>query len=547
MEQVGSKIIKGYELRERIGAGGFGAVYRAFQSTVGREVAIKIILPGFANQPEFVRRFESEAQLIARLEHMNITPLYDYWRDPEGAYLVMRFLRGGSLQDTLRRGPFDLEAAAMLLDQMASALAVAHRNKVIHRDIKPANILLDEDGNAYVADFGLAKDLSQVGNGVSQAGDVLGTPDYLAPEQVRNELVTPQSDIYSLGFVLYEMLTGSHPYPELTPVERMFKHLDEPVPEVTSLDQNISAAINDVVQKATAKNPAHRYEDVLAMAADFREVAGLSVSQATDKLVELLTPREQEVLKFIIEGQSNREIADKLTIELTTVKWYITQIYRKLNVRSRVQAIVRARELKLIVDGQVTDDASLVSISMLPEPENPYKGLRSFQAADVQDFYGREKLTQKLLFRLEQDGDFARFLAVIGPSGSGKSSLVKAGLIPALWRGELPGSERWYITDMIPGMHPLDELEVALIHVAAQRPDSLREQLERDARGLVRTAQIILPDDDSELVIVIDQFEELFTLIDDEAVRTHFLDLLHAAVTDPRSRVRVVVTLSTLR
>ncbi len=171
MEQLSGTIIKGYELRDRIGAGGFGAVYRAHQSTVGREVAIKIILPGFANRPEFVRRFEAEAQTIARLEHMNITPLYDYWRDPEGAYLVMRYLRGGSLLTALRDDPYDLESAARLLDQVASALAVAHRNHIIHRDIKPANILLDEDGNGYVADFGLAKDLD---NGVatySRTGD----------------------------------------------------------------------------------------------------------------------------------------------------------------------------------------------------------------------------------------------------------------------------------------------------------------------------------------------------------------------------------------
>src|SRR5262245_60906067 len=150
MDNLTGHNIKGYELRERIGAGGFGAVYKAYQSTVGREVAMKIILPGFANHPDFIRRFETEAQLIARLEHLHITPLYDYWRDPDGAYLIMRWLKGGSLREALDQGAYTVEAAALLMDQITSALATAHRSNVIHRDLKPGNILLDEDGNAYL-------------------------------------------------------------------------------------------------------------------------------------------------------------------------------------------------------------------------------------------------------------------------------------------------------------------------------------------------------------------------------------------------------------
>jgi WD40 repeat protein len=223
------------------------------------------------------------------------------------------------------------------------------------------------------------------------------------------------------------------------------------------------------------------------------------------------------------------------------VKWFINNIYRKLNVRSRVQAIVRARELNLIVEEDRELEAPSITTSRLPEPENPYKGLRAFQPADEQDFFGREKLTSKLLSRMEKDSD--RFMAVVGPSGSGKSSLVKAGLIPALWRGELPGSEKWYIVDMMPGTHPLDELEIALLGVAATQVEGLGEQLKRDARGLLRASRLILPEGDSELLVVIDQFEEVFTLVEDEQARTHFLDLLSTAVRDPRSRVRVVVTL----
>src|SRR5262249_26349638 len=232
MEVTMNRVIRGYELHDCIGAGGFGAVYRASQQIIGREVAIKVILPEYANQPEFVRRFEVEAQLVARLEHPHIVPLYDYWRDPDGAYLVMRWLKGGSLQDVLRNGPLDVKATVAFLDQVSSALALAHRNSIIHRDLKPANILLDEDNNAYIADFGIAKDLANLPNN-TQPDLVVGSPDYLSPEQARSEPVTPQTDIYSLGITLFEALTGHHPFPNVTPLERMYKHLNDPVPMMT--------------------------------------------------------------------------------------------------------------------------------------------------------------------------------------------------------------------------------------------------------------------------------------------------------------------------
>ncbi len=549
MEDLSGQIIKGYEIGEWIGAGGFGAVYKARQSTVGREVAIKIILSGYANQPDFIRRFEAEAQLVARLEHPHIVPLYDYWRDPSGAYIVMRFLREGSLRDALCQEPFNLQSTAHLLDQITSALALAHRSDVIHRDLKPENILLDEDGNAYLADFGIAKVLGDLSGDLTQSS-VIGSLDYISPEQARNEPVTPRTDIYSLGVVLYEVLTGQHPFPNASSVERLYKHINEPLPEIDTLEETSrQEQINAIIQKATAKNPAKRFGDVLGLAASFREAIGLTMSPRDESIVEALTLREQEVLRFIIEGFSNREIADKLVITLGTAKWYVNQIYRKLGVRSRVQAILQARELNLVLPvsmpaGPPSLEHSISTVS-LPEPENPYRGLRPFQAADQRYFFGREQLVETLIQRLNEQGTeiIPRFLAVIGPSGSGKSSLVRAGLIPAFWRGNLTGSECWFIVDMLPGAHPLDELEIALLQVAADQAPNLREQLDQDVRGLLRVAKLILPKDDSELVVVVDQFEEVFTLLEDEVERVHFLDLLYTAVTDPHSRVRVIVTM----
>jgi serine/threonine protein kinase/DNA-binding XRE family transcriptional regulator len=154
---LSGRAIRGYELGERIAVGGFGAIYQAIQPYVEREVAVKIILPQYADHPDFIRRFEAEAQLVACLEHPYIVPLYDYWREPGSAYLVMRLMRGGSLQTKLKDRPLDLDTTLRLLQQIGNALHNAHRAGIVHRDIKPANILLDEDDNAYLADFGFAK------------------------------------------------------------------------------------------------------------------------------------------------------------------------------------------------------------------------------------------------------------------------------------------------------------------------------------------------------------------------------------------------------
>jgi WD40 repeat protein/serine/threonine protein kinase len=571
MENLSGQIAKGYDLLERIGSGGFGAVYRAHQSTIGREVAVKIILPAFANKPAFIRRFEIEAQLVARLEHLHIVPLYDYWRDPNGAYIVMRWLRGGSLSGNLLNGRFDLEQASLILDQVAAGLAAAHYQEIVHRDLKPSNILLDEEGNAYLADFGIARDLRQTNGTESDSNEnsrldarseeqVLGSSQYRSPEQLIGQGATPQSDIYSLGITLYEVVSGQHPYPDLNSVEQLHRLIDEPLPKIDILDPEVSEGVNEVIQKATAKNPKHRFQDALAMAAAFRNSARLNRDGQTTDLVESLTRREQEILHLIIEGNTNQQITQNLFLELSTVKWHINRIYKKLGVRSRVQAIVRARDLKLIVptDGTELEQEQNTSISVdLPEPVNPYKGLRAFEPADKRDFFGREPVVEQLLLRLAPThasspsrsalglatNGSERFLAIVGPSGSGKSSLIKAGLISALRDGRLAGSDKWFVVEMLPGARPLDNLEIALMRIASDQASNLREHLDRDSRGLVRAARLILPNDKSQLVVVIDQFEELFTLVGDEAARNHFMDLIQGAVSDPHSRVRVVIAL----
>ncbi len=200
------RAIRGYELREELGAGAYGIVFRAYQSSIGREVAIKVIRPELANRTEFVKRFEAEAQYVAQLEHPHIAPLYDYWRDPEGAYLVMQLLRGGSLADALERSPWRPPAAMQLLDQVGSALDYAHRHGVIHRDLKPANVLLDADGNAFLSDFGIAT------HHVEARGFAIeSSVAYVSPEELAGEPAGVAADMYGLTLLAYEVLTDSRP------------------------------------------------------------------------------------------------------------------------------------------------------------------------------------------------------------------------------------------------------------------------------------------------------------------------------------------------
>lgn len=533
--------INGYKLDEYLGGGGFGDVYRARQGTIARDVAVKIIRPQFTHQPEFIRRFEQEARLITRLEHMHIVPLYDYWRDVSGAFLVMRWMRGGNLRDKLKSGALPLAKCATIIEQVSSALAFAHQHQIIHRDIKPENILFDEDDNAYLVDFGIAADLAQWDPFSTLPDAVLGSLDYLSPEQARGEPVTTRTDIYCFSIVIYEMLTGQHPFHEFSEVERLYKHINESLSALILNDTDLAKTINTVIRTATQKNPAERYESVQSFTAALLKSFNL---ESDPLLLEAtLTLRQQEVLQCLVDGLTNREIADKLYITEGTVKWYNTTIFEKLNVSNRVQAASKARELHLLERKGPSEDSGIETTT--PETLiNPYRGLYAFDTADADYYFGRADLVQKLLDRMGNTSEpFSRFLAIIGPSGSGKSSLVKAGLIPALWSGKLSGSENWFVIEMIPGSHPLDKLETALIRVAVNASTDLSEQLLRDDRGLLRTADIILPAEDSELVIVIDQFEEVFTLVEDEDERQHFLNLLLAAVTDRDSRVRMIVTL----
>lgn len=418
MSALTNQHINGYEFREQVGAGGFGVVFRAFQTAIGREVAIKVILPEHASQPSFRRRFEQEARLIARLEHPHIVPLYDYWQDEQGAFLVMRWLPK-TLRSVLSDHALSLEDAARLLDQIASALQVAHQQGVIHRDIKPDNILLDSTDNAYLADFGIAKSLETPT--ITQDGQFVGSLAYVSPEQINQSDASPQTDIYSLGLVVYEVLTGGRPYEGVSASALIRHQLNEPLPSLRDRNPHLPAALDAVLAMATAKKPTERYPSAVRFAQAFR--AALPSPRSLQPLPEALTERELEILKLMAEGLTNGGIAERLFLTAETVKWYKKQIYSKLNAHSKETALAQAQALNLI-EPEAGSERSAVRVEQasitVASVIAPVPALRL--PVQTTPFFGRDAEITALISLIRDEQ--TRLITLLAPGGMGKTRLA---------------------------------------------------------------------------------------------------------------------------
>ena len=406
--------LPGYEIRALIGRGSIGAVYKAYQPSVGRKVAIKVIRPTMSNHPLFFHKFETEARVIARLAHPHIVPLIDFWRDAEGAYLVLQYMPGGSLAEALDQGSIPIETSRRIIRQVGLALDHAHSRGVAHGDVSTTNILLDDSGNAFVADFDIASRILK-----PERDDGLSIPPQFPAPELTKTGSSPVADIYAFG-QLIDIL------------------VDTP-------------AIAEVVERATNPRPEARYATVI--------------------------------------------------------------------------------DLLQAVDGAIGGDGEL---PVATPTRNPYKGLRPFEEADALDFHGRGALVEEILNRMRS----SKFVAVIGPSGSGKSSAVLAGVLPAIAGNAIDGSGSWPVLKMTPGFHPFESLSEGLDALATEGtlPSS---QL---GFGLGEAARVVLNDLDGELLVVLDQFEEIFTMVD-AGTRRRFLDLIVDSVEDENSRLRLVITL----
>jgi len=404
--EPGERRLRGYRLGERLGTGRDGTVYAARLPGVDRDIAVRVVPEALANDPGFVRSFDADAQRVAALRHPAVVSLYDWWREPGAAYVVMRRMRGGTLRDRLQRGPVPGGEVAALVARVGAALVAAAEAGIAHARVVAESVLFDEGGNAYLGDF------------------PLGTCDTWVPGD----------GVRDLAVVVAESLIGRLP--------------------VGGSIEDVPAAVAEVLTAA---------------------------------LSEAEPPR----------------------------------------LESFVPAVVAA------LSGEVGGPVY--------ERPNPYKGLRAFDEPDAEDFFGRDGLVDEVLARLAGGGPQGRLVLVVGGSGSGKSSLVRAGLLPRVRRGASGGSERWFVAAMVPGASPFKELAESLRRVAVVETGGLAGELAASVQGIDRVVRRIVPEG-GELLLVVDQLEELFTLAGDDEQRA-FLDGLTHALGVADSRLRVVATL----
>ena len=479
MSDWSGKQIGKYQVKEPLGHGGMGRVYRAFHPALDRDVAIKLIHPHLTGDRGFVDRFQREAKIIASLRHPSIVQVHDFDVQGDAFYMVMEFIEGESLESRLaalhehgERMP--LAQALHLFRSIVRAMAYAHSQGVVHRDLKPANVLLTPQGEPILVDFGLSRIIG--GKRLTATGAVLGTPAYMSPEQCSGEMGGARSDVYGLGVMLYELATGTVPFTDDTPVGVILKHISDPPAPPRSINPGLPVDLEKVIQKALAKNPAERFA---------------SAQEILDALEALVTPE----VDFVVSPEA--------------------------------EGAVRC----------------------------PYRGLQVFEQEHAEFFFGREALVGQLAETLNAlpygrgeswRGGAARFLAVLGASGSGKSSLVRAGLIPALRAGAAPGG--WVAVVMTPGERPLEELAVRLAPIVTEEGGGLAavqrllDSLTVDGRALhlaIRLAHSGMPPK-GRLLLVIDQFEELFTLCHDEDARRRVIENLLYAATASEGRVVVL-------
>ena len=260
-----------YRIMEKLGQGGMATVYKAYHANLDRYVALKVLHPAFLEDPNFLARFQREARLVAKLEHPNIVPVYDFAEHDNQPYLVMKYVEGETLKAHLNRGRLPVEQIWNVVNAAGAGLGYAHKKGILHRDIKPSNVILTPNGEAYLADFGLAR-IAEMGESTLSGDMIMGTPQYISPEQAKGEKdLDNRTDIYSFAVMLYEMVVGQVPFSADTPFSIIHDHIYSPLPLPRSINPAVPNEVERVLLKALAKEPSDRFETVEDLVAAFEK------------------------------------------------------------------------------------------------------------------------------------------------------------------------------------------------------------------------------------------------------------------------------------
>ena len=580
------QVVGGYLVQAVAGSGGMGVVYRATDPALGRSVALKLISPERSGDPRFHDLFIRESLAAASLEHPNVIPIYRAGEEDGRLYIAMRFVEGASLRDLLAGGRgLPPGRAARIIARVGDALDAAHARGLVHRDVKPGNILIaDPEGeeHVYLTDFGLSVPAQRSVEG--DPGSWSGTLSCLAPEQIRGGALDARTDVYALGCALFQALTGRAPFPTDDEAAALEAHLTQRPPAPSSLEPGLPPAFDEVVRRAMAKRPEDRYQSAgelgrAALAARY-DVVILSAEDRHPEAAEVAGRLREAGLLPLVPSSEPGAVAEAVRasgacLVLVGAGGLGDWAREGLAAATALAARDRAFRLALVLLPGAPDptDPGLVFLATNPwvdlragltDPLTgpdlvralrgaevtpglpaagdalPYRGLESFREEDAGIFFGREQDTSRLLERLRA----ARFLAVLGPSGSGKSSLVHAGLLPALRAGAIAGGTGWRIIEMVPGAHPLAALCAQLASVSGAGSPAPAD-LAADERALDLALARALeghPGDERALVLV-DQLEEVFTLCSDAGERAAFLANLAYAAAIPGGRCVVVATM----
>ncbi len=302
-----------YRIMEQLGQGGMATVYKAYHAALDRYVALKVLHPAFHEDRTFTARFQREARVVAKLEHPNIVPIYDYAEHENRPYLVMKYIEGETLKARQSRGPLHAVEITQIVDAVGAALAYAHRQGILHRDIKPSNVLIGNDGQIYLADFGLAR-IAQAGESTLSSDSIMGTPQYISPEQARGDKdLDAGTDIYSFGVMLYEMVVGQVPFNADTPFSIIHDHIYTPLPLPRSINTQVPESVERVLLKALAKERPDRYEDVPSLVQAFKsawESAGVPM-QGTALTLPAVAARQEKKIETAQKIESGKPVVTK--------------------------------------------------------------------------------------------------------------------------------------------------------------------------------------------------------------------------------------------